>query len=167
MAFLQVPQEFASKTTDDIVASAGSPLPLIPEGKYQAMIVESEIKETSSGGHMLVLKAILTAGDYKGTEFTQRLNIINSNPVAVKIAYEELAKINKALGFKTIQPNSEALHGKPFLATVKTEKGTPYKDRMTGEMREGKDKSVIAGYDAIGPQLVGQQANAASLPWQK
>ena len=172
MAFLEIPKEFSDKTTDQIVAEAGTGgLPLIPAGKYRGLFVESEMKATSTGGQMLVMKAVITQGEHQDVEFIERLNLINSNPTAVKIAYETLAKIAKAVGFAQIPTDSTALHNKPLLLVIKTEKGTPYKDKVTGETREGKDKSIIAGYEGI-PQVglagaapTGAAPAAAALPW--
>ena len=171
MAFLNIPQEYASKSTEEIVANAGTGgLPLIPPGKYQGLFVTSELKPNSAGtGQYLAMKAVITQGEYRDTEFTEILNLINPNATAVKIAYETLAKIAKAVGFAQIPSDSSALHNKPLLLVIKTEKGTPYKDKVTGETKEGKDKSVIAGFEPL-PQVgvvggVAPAAQAAALPW--
>ena len=170
MAFLNIPQEYASKSTEEIVANAGSgSLPLIPPSKYQGMFVTSELKPTKDGnGQFLEMKALITQGEYRDTEFIERLNLINQNATAVKIAYETLAKIAKAVGFAQIPSDSSDLHNKPLLLVIKTEKGTPFKDKVTGETREGKDKSVIGGFEAL-PQvgIVGAApaAQATALPW--
>lgn len=176
MAFLQVPKEYAEKTTDQIVEEAGSgPLPLIEPGKYPAVIVASELKDTANKlGQFLQFKIVLTQGQFKDTEFYERLNIVNQNETAVKIAYQTLAKIAKASGFATIPAQSELFHNKVILVEVKTEKGEDFRDKKTGEMRKGKDKSVIAGYDAM-PQVGAPSAIAsasvhptqAPMPWQK
>ncbi len=167
MAFLEIPHEFASKTTDEIVAQAGSPLPLIPEGKYTAIISTSEMKDTSTGGKMLVAKFVITKGEHMNTELIERYNVVNANQTAVKIAYETLAKIAKAVGLKAIPKNSDAMHNKPLQIVVKTEKGTPFKDKVTGEERLGSDKSVIKGYEALPASEVQQSAQKkAKLPWE-
>ena len=172
MAFLNIPQEYASKSTEEIVAQAGSGgLPLIPEGKYQGLFVTSEFKPTSSGGEMLVMKAVITQGEYRDTELRENLNLINNNATTVEIAYKTLAKIAKSVGFAQIPSDSSVLHNKPLLLVIKTEKGKQYKDKVTGETREGKDRSVIKGYEAL-PQvgIVGAApavAQAAAMPWGK
>ena len=172
MAFLQIPQEFLNKTTDEIVASAGTgSLPLIPPGKYRAVFIDSEMKPSSTGGQYLQLKAVIIHGEHQDVEFIERLNIVNQNATAVKIAYETLAKIAKAVGLAQIPADSSMLHNKPLIIVVKTEKGTPYKDKMTGETREGKDKSVIAGFEAmpqigvVGTAAAAQPAASPALPW--
>jgi len=149
MAFINVPQEF-TKDTAEIVANAGSGgLPLIPAGDYVGVFLKSEMKETSTGGQMLVLTGVITQGEHRDTEFTERLNIINSNPIATKIAYETLAKISKAVGLVKIPSDSAALHNKPMVWKIKTEAGKPYQDKITGETRQGNAKSVLSGFDAL------------------
>jgi len=101
--------------TADLPDSGGG-LPLIPAGKYTAIIVDSELKETSSrNGHLLALKLVITQGDYRDTEFTERLNIINPNETAVKIAYQTLARISEAVGMNQTPSDSTQLHNKPLV----------------------------------------------------
>lgn len=173
MAFLNIPPEYSNRSAAEIAAQAGTGgLPLIPPGKYTGLFVTSEMKPTTTGGQMLVMKAVITQGDHRDTELTERLNLINNNPVAMKIAYETLAKIANAIGLTAIPTDSAALHNKPMTFVVKTEVGQPYKDKNTGETRQGKDYSTIAGYEPI-PQVgisgvasVGA-ATAAVMPWDK
>ena len=170
MAFLQIPQEFANRSTDEIVAQAGTgALPLIPPGKYTGLFLSSEMKPTQTGGQMLVMKGVITQGEYKDTELTERLNLVNSNTVAVKIAYETLAKIAKAAGHSSIPSDSNLLHNKPMIFVVETEKGTSYTDKATGEARVGRDRSRLASYEPMPKTgLAGAPAPASptSLPWQ-
>ena len=173
MAFLKVPEEYANKSTEEIVASAGTGgLPLIPPGKYHGIIVKSEFQKTQSGGEMLVLTNVITQGEHRDVEFIERLNLVNDNPVAVKIAFETLAKIAKAVGLSKIPTDSSELHNKPLLLTIKTEAGKPFKDKTTGEERMGKDKSVIGGYEAlpkvgVAPMTAGVAQAGSALPWGK
>ena len=165
MAFLQIPQEFANRSLDEIVASAGTgnSLPLIPEGKYQGVFVTSEMKPTQAGGQFLELKFVITQGQHRDTELSDRLNLVNSNPTAVKIAYETLAKIAKAVGLDKIPNDSAALHNRPLVAVVKTEPGKPFKDKQTGEERQGKDHSVLDGKYEQAPSVGGPQMGAAPV----
>lgn len=177
MAFLQVPQEYANKTTEQIVAEAGSGgMPHLPDGKYTGVFLASELKNNSAGtGQYLEMKLVITQGQYKDTEFTERLNIKNPNAVAVKIAYETMAKIAKAVGLAQIPSDSSALHNKPLTVVLKTEEGQPFKDRVTGEQRMGKPKSVIAGYEALPQGAMGSMGSPsasvhptdAPMPWAK
>jgi len=165
-----LPQVFETKDLPD----TGGNMPLIPPGQYQAVIVESEMKATKNGaGQMLVLKQVITQGQYANTEFIERLNIINNNQVAVEIAYKTLARISEALGMAKTPQDSMELHNKPLIIQIETEAGTPWKDDK-GVERQGKDKSIIAKYLPVPAggavtQIQAMSANAtapATSPFQ-
>lgn len=155
---------------EEVLASAGNGgAPLLPEGDYQAVCVKAEMKDTSARtGKYLALTHIITVGTYRDTEFVDRFNIVNPNEKAVKIAYEQYAKFCKAIGYNELQEDESKLRNRPFVMKLKTEKGTPWKDK-DGVDREGKDKSVIAGYSAAPSGAIAQTAAAAQtnkMPWQ-
>jgi len=127
----------------------GAGMPLIPPGQYQAVILNSEMVATRSGaGQMLVLDVTITQGQYANTEFKERLNIINSNPVAVEIAYKTLARVSEALGMVQTPADSTQLHNKPLMIEIATEAGEPYVDNA-GVQKQGKDKSIISKWLAL------------------
>ena len=138
---VSLPQTY--NTTD--LPDTGGGIVLIPPGQYQAVIVESDLKPSKTGGQFLALKVIITQGQYANTEFVERLNIINSNTQAVEIAYKTLARISEALGMTKTPEDSDQLHNRPLIIQVETESGKPYSD-SNGNQREGKDKSVIKKY---------------------
>ena len=114
----QLPQQY---NTADLPDTGGSKTVLIPDGQYQAVIVESDFKETSNRqGQYLQLKVVITQGQFQNTEFIERLNIINQNPKAVEIAYKRLARISEAVGMTTTPRDSVELHNKPVLIETKT-----------------------------------------------
>jgi hypothetical protein len=164
-----LPTEIAGQSVEAVLANAGGSNVLIPEGIYKAMAVEGTLKDTSSGGVMLVLKFVITEGQHANVELVDRLNIVNSNTTAQKIALEGLARIAKAVGLDKTPSNSDALLRKPLLIEVKTETGKPWVNN-NGETVEGKDKSVIEskGYK---PLPTGASAPAAApvaagaMPW--
>ena len=90
----------------------------VPPGEYIAKITNSEMKDTSTGGEMLVLNFEIAAGEYMGKGFVTRLNLINKNPTTVKIANEELATIIRACALGAIT-DSEQLHGIAMVAKLK------------------------------------------------
>lgn len=121
-------------------------MPLIPEGRYKAVIVESEMKSTKSGsGQYLQLKIVLTEGEHMNTEFIERLNVVNTNQQAVEIAYRTLARISEALGMEKTPQDSNELHNKPLIVEVKTKKGEMYTGN-DGVQREGRDRSEVVKY---------------------
>ena len=146
----QIPA-YNTNNVEEILANAGGSMPLIDEGVYKAVVVKSELKDTKSGGKFLALTFVLTEGKHRNTEFVERLNIINSNTTAQKIAYETMARIAKAAGLQTLPTDSVQLHNKPMLIKVVTEEAKSYIDNE-GQTREGKPKSIIdsRGYTAVG-----------------
>lgn len=94
----------------------------VPPGKYIAKATSSELKDTSTGGQMLVINFDIVAGQYTGKSFTSRLNLVNSNPTAVKIANEELATLSRACGLGAVN-DSDQLNGIAIVATLKLEPG--------------------------------------------
>jgi hypothetical protein len=175
MAILPV---FNTTNADEIIASAGSGLVNIPEGEYKATIIKSEMKDTSSGGQALNLTFVITEGQYRNTELVERLNLINSNDTAVKIATETLARITKAAGMATLPNDSIQLHNKPMLVKVKTEPAKPYKDK-NGVEQPGSPRSVLdsKGYAKLpgigvapsaAPAVAQATADAAGkMPWER
>lgn len=112
----------------------------VPPGSYTAMIVASESKATSAGGEMIVLELDIQEGEHAGRKLFERLNIKNSNPKAVDIAFRTLAEIVKAVGKTTIK-DTEELHNKRVAIEVRVEPAKPYvKDGVT---MEGKPQNSI------------------------
>jgi hypothetical protein len=154
-----LPQSYDTASLPD----TGGALPLIEPGQYQAVIVKSEFKETSKKtGSYLELTNVITQGQHKGTEFIERLNIVNQNPQAVEIAYKTLARISEAVGMTRTPNDSNELHNKPFIMEIGTEAGTEYTDNQ-GAKKMGKDKSIIKKYLPLpGAGFAGSHSGAAS-----
>ncbi|MBC3540639.1 DUF669 domain-containing protein [Rufibacter sediminis] len=89
----------------------------LPAGKYTMMIVNSEMKETSTGGEMLVLEMDVQDGEYKGRKIFERLNLKNANTTAVDIAFRALGELCRAIGKAKVSDSVE-LHNKRFIADV-------------------------------------------------
>lgn len=157
---------------DDPELQGGGPV-LIDKGQYKAIFVNSEMKENKKKtGHFIEMKAVITEGRYMNTELIERLNVINPNQIAVKIAYQTLAKISSALGMHETPADTSELHGKPLIITVETDPGQAYEktDPVTGEVKTfpGNDASFIKDYSAV-PSVGGFAAQATvmqSLPTQ-
>jgi len=130
---------------DDLDLSGGS-LVHIPDGTYPAICINSEIKQTSSGnGQMIVFTFAITGLQHNGAQLIERLNVVNPNETAMKIAYQTLGKIAKALNMQQTPSDTTMIHNKPLMIDVKTEQGAEWTDK-NGVVREGKAKSVIADY---------------------
>jgi hypothetical protein len=143
----QLPQQF---NTADLPDTGGKTVN-IPAGKYQAVILASDYKDTrDKAGKFLELKIVLTQGEFRDTEFIERLNIINNNPKAVEIAYKTLARISEAVNMTMTPRDSTELHNKPFLLEVKTIMGDDWTNDK-GEVVKGKEKSEIKAYHKLPP----------------
>ncbi len=109
----------------------------IPAGKYQAVIVDSDMRQNKSGtGEYLQLEFEIIEGEFKNRKLWARLNLNNPNPDAVRMARADLSAICHAVN--VISPgDSIELHNLPLTITVKCRK-TP----------DGDIVNEIKGYSA-------------------
>jgi len=100
----------------------------IPRGTYSAQIIQSEMKDNKKKtGKYLELRIQILDAPYSGRLIFERLNLVNPNDVAVKIAKKTLAKILGAMKLSEIE-DSEELHGIEFqvLVDIEGEDGGDY-----------------------------------------
>ncbi|WP_338928359.1 DUF669 domain-containing protein [Roseomonas mucosa] len=135
-----------------------TPMEVIPAGKYNVHIVNSEMRDTKTGGQMLWLEMDILDGQFAGRKLWDRLNLVNQNTQAVEIAQRTLSAICHATGQMTVT-DSEQLHFKPMLATVKVRPAGPDK---FGTHREAQNE--VRGYE--GGASAGSTARPASNPAQ-
>lgn len=128
----------------------------IPAGEYLCIITASETKPTKSGnGSFLELEFEVIDGPHKGRKLWDRLNLVNPNETAVKIAQATLSAICRAVGVITPTDSCE-LHDVPLLVKVRIERRADT-DEPT---------NVIKGYrrrDA-GPPATGPAAAPVTRP---
>ena len=130
----------------------------IPAGRYLAMLNSSEMKANKSGtGQFLELVFTIVEGEYKNRQLWARLNLVNPNELAVKIAQAELSALCRAVNVLTPRDSVE-LHGLPLTLRVKLKKRAD-----TGELT-----NVIFGYEPR-EAITGkpQQAQSATPPWRR
>lgn len=115
-------------------------LTILPEGKYEVVITDSDVKETRSGnGQYVQLEYEVISGECRGRKIWGRYNIENPNPDAVRIGRADFSAVCHAVNI--LNPTDTAqLHGMPLVLTVKCKK-----QKDTGEM-----ENVIRGYAAKG-----------------
>jgi len=101
-------------TTDD----RGGFEPL-PQGKYNAMVIESAVKDSKSGGQYIELVCQVLDGAHVNRKIWHRLNIVNDNPKAENIARKDLAVLMINLGLPPQMVDTQELHGKPFVMGLK------------------------------------------------
>jgi hypothetical protein len=133
----------------------------IPAGKYLAAITESEIKPTKNGsGSYLQLTFTILEGEYRNRVLWARLNLVNSNATAVKIARGELSAVCRAVGVLTPK-DSVDLHNIPLVITVKV------KNREdTGELTN-EIKGFAPKVSAAAAQLPQAPATSTAAPWRR
>lgn len=131
------------------VAPATKP-PAMPTGWYNVMITDSEMKANKAQtGHYLQLGLKVIDGPYAGRMAFDRLNLLNPNPTAVKIAQETLSAICHATGVMQVQ-DSQQLHGIPLQARL-------LKKEADGDYDESND---VKGYAKIGSHPIVNQLAA-------
>lgn len=135
----------------------------IPPGRYEAMIMESEMKPTSSGnGEYLELTMTVLGPTCKGATLWDRLNLKNPSEKAVQIARGQLSSLCRAVGVLTPRDSTQ-LHNLPFIV------------RVDVEDYEGKKYNRMKGYyakEAPAAQTPAKEAAAVpsgggSAPWPK
>jgi len=131
----------------------------IPAGSYNAIITESEMKQTKTGaGRYLQLTFQVIDGDCKGRLVWARLNLENPSEMAVKIARAELSAICRAVGVMAPKDSLE-LHNTPLTIRVACKKRDD-----TGEIT-----NEIKGFESAGgTRPVAPTAAAGSTPpWKR
>ena len=118
---------------------------VIPAGKYNAVITDSDMKKTRSGsGRYLQLEFLIIEGEYKNRKLWTRLNVENSNAEAVRIARADLSAICRAIN--VLKPkDSVELHNLPLEITVKCRKNQD--DEIVNEIKgygPRKSRSTVA-----------------------
>lgn len=133
----------------------------IPAGKYNAVIIESEMKSTKNGnGQYLELMFEVIDGEYKGRKVWSRLNLDNPNAQAVQIARSDLSAICRAVN--VIQPrDSVELHNLPLVITVRCRKN-PETDEISNEIK-GYAPRASAAKTTPPPQSNGN----SNPPWAR
>ena len=128
----------------------------IPAGKYVAVINDSEMKPTKSGGgHYLQFEFEIIEGDYTGRKLWARLNLDNPNPDAVHIARADLSAICHAVNILT-PTDSVELHNLPLVIVVKCRKNQ--EDEIVNEIKG------YAARDTAGQSPAAALAAPASAP---
>lgn len=135
---------------------------VIPEGWYNMLVEESEVKPTKdavdTGNCYLKLKLKVIDGQYANRVIFTNLNIKNSNEVAEKIAKAQLSALCHAIGVLNFT-QTEQLHNIPFKAKVKISKGG-LKDKNDPSGERYDDQNNIALYKPVNYVPEGTSAGA-------
>jgi hypothetical protein len=150
---------------------------LLPAGTYVGQVVESEIIDLKSGnGSALKLTIEILQEGYRGRKVWARLNVKHNNPVAEKIAQEQLRELCDAIGIVRMTDTVE-LHNKPVAVRLKIRKDDTgqYEDQneVVGfKPANGATAAPSAGafppaQRAAAPATAPAAAAAATPPWAK
>ncbi|MBL0926224.1 MAG: DUF669 domain-containing protein [Phycisphaerales bacterium] len=136
----------------------------LPAGKYVAVISESELKPTKTGGgKYLQLTFQIIDGEFKGRLVWARLNLENKSEMTVKIARGELSAICRAIG--VMQPkDSVELHNVPLEINVglkKRDDNGEFTNVIKGYAKKGGGGSPVSGRAPVG---VGP---GSTPPWKR
>jgi len=103
---------------------------VLPDGEYQVIITEAEMKANKSGqGAHIGVSMQVIEGECEGRLLWANYNVQNSNPTAEKIGRAELASLCKAIGIINPQDTSE-LCDKPFIVNLGLDKKDPTKNKI-------------------------------------
>lgn len=138
---------------------------VIPAGEYEAVIVASEMKPTTTGGEMLVLELQVLNGKYQNRKLWDRLNLVNSNDKAVQIAKGTLSAICRAVGVLTPKDSSE-LHNKPLSIKVAVQPARgEYGESNTIKSYKPRHTGPAPIQSAPVPIVQADTANNNDAPW--
>jgi hypothetical protein len=139
----------------------------LPAGRYEAIISESEMKDTKAGtGQYLQLTFTVVGGQHEGRKLWSRLNLVNPNATAVQIAERELSAICHCVGI-LVPADSEELHDALLVIDVIQELNP----------MSGQQTNRIKGYSQVRPmtarrpspprQPAAPAAGKVATPWAK
>jgi hypothetical protein len=137
----------------------------LPQGKYNAMVIESAVKDSKSGGQYLELVCQVLDGAHVNRKIWHRLNIVNDNPVAENIARKDLAVLMINLGLPPQMVDTQELHGKPFSMGLKirpAEGEYPAKNEVSFT---GPAKNQPTAAPMVGRPTPPLTATVAAPPW--
>ena len=134
----------------------------IPNGKYNAVITESDMKVTRSGsGNYLEFAYEIIDGEYKGRKLWSRHNVQNQNQKAMEIARKEVSAICHAVGVLQMHCTEE-LHNRPLKIVVRSTRNEA--GDITNEIRGFESAGGVASQTAR-PVPAPVSAADGPAPW--
>ena len=140
----------------------------LPEGKYEAVISDSDVKSTRNGsGRYVQLEFEVVSGEHKGRRVWGRYNIENPSADAVRIGRADFSAVCHAVGVLNPSDTCE-LHGLPLVLTVKCRKQKD-SDELENVIRGYAAKNAAVAAPAPQPPPAAPAAPAASSqpPWAR
>lgn len=142
----------------------------IPDGTYECMVMEAEMKATRSGGEMLSVRLDVIDGQYQNRRIYDNMNIVCPNsPKAEEIAHKMLGSLCRAVGIMAPEDTSQFLD-KAIRVRTGIEPAKPYTD-ANGVQQPGRARNKVREYMPLGEAdaLAAPSAPAAGpkRPWEK
>ena len=139
----------------------------IPAGKYAAIVTQSEVGNTKTGGQFVKLQWQIVEGPCTGRVIFSQHNIFNANADAERIGRSELQGFADAVGIGELE-DSEQLHGKPLIAHVSLEKDKtghyPDKNDIKRASRYGSAGGAQPAPKSYSPQQATNARSAQTSP---
>lgn len=161
---------FLGQTFDATQVDPSADFEPLPSGKYVAMIVDSDMKETKRGdGQYLALTYQIIDGEFKGRLVWTNLNLVNPNAKAASIAAQNLSAICHAIGRLQVQ-DSTVLHNVPHIIRVEFVPAGPNRQRDGNEIKAwekiegGATPPASSAPPFGGQQQPAQQQKAPAAP---
>lgn len=147
-----------------VEVKAASGYNVVPTGEYDVVVSKAEIKETKSGGTMLILGYEVQSGDQAGKVIKHTMNIVNQSADATRIGLETLKRVAIATGHKNpnkIADTDELINKNPFLVIVD--------EVQDGEYKNNKVKAIVKTSTEADTSFEAHKAAApaAKRPWVK
>jgi hypothetical protein len=135
----------------------------LPAGRYEAMIVDSEMKATAAKtGEYLELTLVVLSGEYKDRQLWDRLNLKNPSDKAMQIAKGTLSSICRAVGVLTPRDSTQ-LHNLPLVVRVDVREhdGKTYNDVKAYYPKDAAPKPSASAVPVV------SQVQPGAAPWKK
>jgi hypothetical protein len=137
----------------------------LPEGWYNATIVNAEVKETKAGdGKFIAVKYTITGPSHQGRVVFGNLNIKNASTKAEEIGCQQLGDIMRAIGLAKVSDTDQLIGGN--LGIKLSLKTGEYAGNEVKAFRalNGTAPAPVASFKAAGPSSA---AAKAAPPWAK
>lgn len=146
-----------------VEVKAASGYNVVPTGEYDVVVVKAEIKETKSGGSMLILGYEVQSGDQAGKIIKHTMNIVNQSAKATQIGLETLKRVAIATGHKNpdkLADTDELINKQPFAVVTEAITDQQYP--------ENKIKAILrTATEADTSFEAPKTAVKTSAPWKK
>ena len=132
----------------------------LPEGKYEAVIADSDVKETRAGnGSYIQLEFEIISGEYKGRRLWGRYNVENANREAVEIGRAQFSAVCQAAGVPNPRDTAE-LHNCTLVLSVRC-KHRKDTDELENVISGYRPKESVTQPPASAPQ------QPQTAPWAR